>query len=126
MTDDERLALKPGDRVLVQDDVGTRAEWTVKYSPWQCRDGTWVIGLQGMVGGYLLSRVVELIESPSRIKTERDALKAERDRLRDAGDGILRHLELSYSDGPISNPAYWKMLVDRMTEAGFVSKKEGE
>lgn len=58
MTNEERLALKPGDRVIVQMDDGREVPFTVKYGVWQLGHGAWVVGLLGMVGGYDLERVV--------------------------------------------------------------------
>lgn len=55
--DDWRLSLKPGDVVLVARDSGFQEPYTVKYEPWQLGHGEWVIGLDGVAGGYLLSRV---------------------------------------------------------------------
>jgi hypothetical protein len=65
MSDEELLALKPGDRVIVTDDLGNDKEWTVKYAPWKLGHGDWVIGLKGKAGGYLLSRVQRKIEDVS-------------------------------------------------------------
>lgn len=58
MTDEDRKTLKLGDRVHVLMDDDQTQEFTVKYAPWQLGHGEWVIGLKGIVGGYLLSRVV--------------------------------------------------------------------
>ena len=63
MTDHERMDLMPGDRVLVRDDAGNEADYIVKAAPWQLGHGEWVIGLRGISGGYLLSRVVRLIQA---------------------------------------------------------------
>lgn len=60
MTDDERQALKVGDRVRVRGDDGTEFDYTVKAAPWQLGHGEWVVGLRGITGEYLLSRVVGL------------------------------------------------------------------
>jgi hypothetical protein len=49
--------LRPGDRVSVELDSGEIREFVVKYSPWQLGHGTWVIGLEGIAGGYALDRV---------------------------------------------------------------------
>jgi len=59
MTDQERAALQPGDRVIVRLDHGEQRQFEVKYSPWVLGDGTAVVGLVGIAGGYRLSRVVE-------------------------------------------------------------------
>jgi hypothetical protein len=64
MNDAQRRALKPGDVVAVRMDDGTYKQCTVKYAPWQLGHGEWVIGLQGIAGGYRLSRVVAV---PGRI-----------------------------------------------------------
>ena len=50
------LEVGPGDRVVQTDDAGVVHERVVKYEPWQLGDGTWVIGLKGISGGYALSR----------------------------------------------------------------------
>lgn len=58
LNDQDRRSLVPGDRVLVRLDSGEHKEFVVKYQPWELGGGTLVIGLQGIAGGYLLSRVV--------------------------------------------------------------------
>jgi hypothetical protein len=63
MTDAERLLLVPGDHVLVLDDFGVEKAWVVKYPPWQLGHGEWVIGIKGISGGYLLSRVIRKLEN---------------------------------------------------------------
>ena len=60
MTDDERQKLNVGDVVIVRDDAGVEAEYSVKHQPWQLGHGAWVIGLAGISGGYSLDRVVGL------------------------------------------------------------------
>lgn len=54
--------LKVGDKVLVRMDDGNLKEFVVKYDPWQLGHGEWVVGLKGIAGGYLLSRVVSVVE----------------------------------------------------------------
>lgn len=68
MSDDERKALNPGDLVTYLDDFSRRCETTVRLAPWQLAHGEWVIGLHNISGGYLLSRVIELVSAaePSR------------------------------------------------------------
>lgn len=56
--DDWRLNLNPPDEVVYQNDDDAEITTTVKYAPWQLAHGEWVIGLKGIAGGYLLSRVV--------------------------------------------------------------------
>lgn len=51
------MSFKVGDKVQVRRDNGSILETTVKYKPWQIGDGTWVIGLAGIAGGYALERV---------------------------------------------------------------------
>lgn len=58
MSDEERKALSPGDTVVVRNDHGYEEQRVVKYSPWQLAHGEWLIGLKGIAGGYLLSRVI--------------------------------------------------------------------
>ena len=53
----EQLALKPNDRVEVTRDNGLTELRRVKYAPWQLGDGTWVVGVYGISGGYALCRV---------------------------------------------------------------------
>jgi hypothetical protein len=59
MTHTERLAIKVGDMVRVRDDAGIEADYKVKYEPWELPNGTWLIGLAGISGGYRLDRVTE-------------------------------------------------------------------
>lgn len=61
MTDEERRALRPGDKVMVRGDSGNEFEYVVKSAPWQLGGGTWVVGLVGISGGYLLSRVARVV-----------------------------------------------------------------
>jgi len=62
MSNEELRNLKPGDEVMVLMESGSKRRHTVKYAPWQLGDGTWVIGLKGLAGGYLLSRVTRLVK----------------------------------------------------------------
>lgn len=63
MTDADRKRLVPGDRVLVRTDGGQTVEYGVKSAPWQLGHGEWVVGLEGIAGGYLLGRVVAKLEA---------------------------------------------------------------
>lgn len=54
-------ALEPGDRVLVRHDDGHVGQHVVKARPWQLGHGAWVVGLEGMVGGYSLERVIAFL-----------------------------------------------------------------
>jgi hypothetical protein len=54
---DGQIYLAEGDPVEVLRDDGTREDREVKYAPWQLGDGTWVVGLRGISGGYALCRV---------------------------------------------------------------------
>ena len=51
------IDLRRDDIVNVREDDGTSTIQTVKYKPWQLGDGTWVVGLFGRRGGFLLDRV---------------------------------------------------------------------
>ena len=53
-----------GEIVSVTRDDGSAEMRSVKYAPWQLGDGTWVIGLDGIAGGYLLSRVAKPRRKP--------------------------------------------------------------
>jgi hypothetical protein len=66
MTDTERQGLIPGDEVAYLDDTGREWFATVKYAPWKLGHGEWVIGLDGIAGGYLLSRVMRKCKPISR------------------------------------------------------------
>lgn len=60
--DDYQLrALKKGDVVIVRDDGGIEAEYTVRHEPWQLGHGAWVIGLAGISGGYSLESMVRIV-----------------------------------------------------------------
>lgn len=61
LTDASRMALDVGDRVIVIIDNGTEADYIVKSTPWRLVDGTLVVGLRGITGGYLLRRVIAKI-----------------------------------------------------------------
>ena len=69
-TDDERQQLREGDMVIVRNDVGNDATYLVKSSPWKLAHGEWVIGLDGIAGGYLLSRVVGIMSKARRVPRE--------------------------------------------------------
>lgn len=59
VSDEDRKALIPGDCVeVLRDDRKTTTHHRVKYAPWQLGHGEWVIGLDGIAGGFLLSRVI--------------------------------------------------------------------
>lgn len=55
---DDFRDLKPGEWVRLRDDLGNEADYEVKYAPWQLGHGEWVVGVNGITGGYALSRVV--------------------------------------------------------------------
>lgn len=48
--------IRTGDLLEVARDDGRRERRRVKYPPWPLGDGTWVVGLEGLRGGYALSR----------------------------------------------------------------------
>lgn len=52
--------LKIGTKVIVLKDDGSIFESTVKYEPWQLGHGQWVVGIEGIRGGYMLERVTEI------------------------------------------------------------------
>jgi len=58
VTDAERQSLIPSEWVEVLRDDGRTTHHKVKYAPWKLGHGEWVIGLEGIAGGYLLSRVL--------------------------------------------------------------------
>jgi len=58
LDDAGRLALRAGEVVEVLSDSGALLPQSVSGAPWRLGDGTMVIGLHGIAGGYLLSRVV--------------------------------------------------------------------
>lgn len=69
MTDEERRALIPGEWVeVLRDDGKTTTHHQIKYAPWKLGHGEWVIGLEGIAGGYLLSRVVSKDPVTSRMQ----------------------------------------------------------
>ncbi len=57
---------KIGDLVEVTKDDGSKLQTTVKYGPWELGHKQWVIGLEGIRGGYNLSRV-KLLKSEKKI-----------------------------------------------------------
>lgn len=62
LTDEGRQNLKAGERVVYRDDFGGEHEAAVRYAPVLLHGHTWVVWLTGMVGCYLLSRVVRRLE----------------------------------------------------------------
>lgn len=55
-----KINIKVGSKVRVTKDDGSIFESTVKYAPWQLGHGQWVIGVNGIAGGYALERVEEV------------------------------------------------------------------
>lgn len=66
MTDDERRELRTGDLVMVEMDDGSTVIKRVRRKPWELKHGEWVVGLSGIAGGYLLSRVRSLVSEGER------------------------------------------------------------
>ena len=58
---------KVGQMVLVKMDSGKLETYKVKYEPWELGSGQWVIGLEGIRGGYSLDRVVGGCEEANMI-----------------------------------------------------------
>ncbi len=56
----DRLALRPLDWVDVSRDNGEVVRYVVTREPWPLGHGTYVIGLEGVSGGYDLRRVVAI------------------------------------------------------------------
>lgn len=54
----ERLKLKRGQVVAVGTDQQGLRVYRVRHEPWQLGHGAWVLGLEGVDGGYDLTRVV--------------------------------------------------------------------
>lgn len=54
-----------GQRVIVTRDDGTELVTTIKQLPWELGHGEWVVGCEGISGGYSTTRVW-----PARIKQE--------------------------------------------------------
>jgi hypothetical protein len=52
-----QLALKTGDPVNLLDDFGNTKETIARSEPWQLGHGDWVIKVEGVSGGYDLSRI---------------------------------------------------------------------
>lgn len=52
-----QLAIKTGDDILVRLDSGIRMSAKAASEPWQLGHGDWVIKVEGISGGYDLSRV---------------------------------------------------------------------
>ena len=50
------IELRPGDFVIVTRDDGQREIRKVRSTPWQLGHGEWVVKLDGISGGFLLSR----------------------------------------------------------------------
>ena len=73
LTCEMRRTLRVGDRVVVRMDHGHPIGddiYTVKREPWRLGHGAWVIGLEGISGGYDLSRIVGILSTAySRIET---------------------------------------------------------
>lgn len=51
-------SLRVGQAVRVTMDNGNEVATTVSRPPWQLRHGDWVVGLEGVSGGYDVMRVV--------------------------------------------------------------------
>lgn len=62
---DAQLSLKVGDSVEVTRDLGEVETRKVRTEPWQLGHGAWVIGLEGISGGYDLLRCKPLESASS-------------------------------------------------------------
>ena len=52
----KQLSIKIGDIVEVERDDGTKEMRPAASNPWQLGDGTWVVKLEGLPGGFALGR----------------------------------------------------------------------
>lgn len=51
------FSARPGTPVILTDDTGRRWNTTTRSFPWTTGDGTAIVSVQGIAGGYLLSRI---------------------------------------------------------------------
>lgn len=58
----EASRLKVGDKIALMMDNGSASQFEVCSEPWQLRHGAWVVGVDGIRGGYSLERVVGIME----------------------------------------------------------------
>lgn len=58
----EYRRLRVGDQVIIRDDDGVDTVRTVRAEPWRLGHGQWVVGLEGISGGYSLDRVMGIIK----------------------------------------------------------------
>lgn len=56
----QQLGIKPGDMVEVTRDDGSKEQRKARSEPWQLEHGDWVVGLDGISGGYALDRCVPI------------------------------------------------------------------
>lgn len=66
LTAEQRRQLRVGDRVVVRMDHGHPigdTVYEVRAEPWQLGHGAWVVGLDGINGGYALDRVVGIVST---------------------------------------------------------------
>lgn len=59
-----KTKMKVGTHVNVTKDDGSIFRSTVKFAPWRLGHGQWVIGINGIAGGYDLNRVEKIAENP--------------------------------------------------------------
>lgn len=57
LTEAERQRLRVGDEVAVQMDSGDVRRFAVRTAPWRVHGDLWLVGLEGIPGGYDLARV---------------------------------------------------------------------
>lgn len=66
LTHEMRMGLREGDEVVVRMDHGHPIGddiYRVRCKPWQLGHGAWVVGLDGISGGYALDRVVGIVST---------------------------------------------------------------
>lgn len=63
----KQLGLKSGDLVTVTRDDGRKEIRVVRMAPWKLGHGEWVIGLEGITGGFLLTRCKPEKSTPDKI-----------------------------------------------------------
>lgn len=60
-----QLALRVGDFVEVTKDDGSKTTGVVVRDPWKLGGHTWTVGVSGIPGGFLLSRVRKVAMKPA-------------------------------------------------------------
>lgn len=117
---DWRQSLKPGDRVRVRKDDGGEFVTAVRHEPWQLGHGEWVLGLRGIAGGYLLSRVQAVLspEPTDNQEIEAAELAVRGMTCRLCGEPTPGVVNINFKAVPVCSPCTWAVTKQTVAAVG--------